>query len=171
MFLVRVVLMVCTVSMSAHFNPQALEALKTHEPYKQAMHTSALVKHEKEAVAYAKQEVGTSSQQLSYNNVHACINIAAMVHATVKIYMRLRANASTSTPASSSWWSTLCPQWMCTITSQSSFFVDSVCIVLETLLYKTIAKYIVACASHDIVDVAEEALERGKKVAKKVIAV
>ncbi len=46
------------------------------------------------------------------------------------------------------------------------FFVDALSIIIETMLYKTIAQLLLFCGTHDIDEVAQEGVSRSKKIIK-----
>ncbi|HZW61251.1 MAG TPA: hypothetical protein VFF04_03430 [Candidatus Babeliales bacterium] len=55
------------------------------------------------------------------------------------------------------------------LTNRGSFFIDSGGIILETMLYKTLAQLILLCASSDILELFESAISRGKRVARALL--
>ena len=56
------------------------------------------------------------------------------------------------------------PDFVQRICKQSRFFKDSVDIVLETLLFKTVARMILYCLKGDGFDLIKQALQKGKKI-------
>lgn len=147
------------------FSPHVLQLLRQQDnktsEYVDQTHTNTVM-HQT-----IKQQSDSSCSEWA-KKADIAINIAAVVYAAAKIYHCYSMVSPAKPTRLQTWWLAACPAWMHALTKQGSFFIDSIGCILETLVYKTIAKCVVACGTHDIVDVTEIALERSKQVATKI---
>ena len=97
------------------------------------------------------QEEEKDSSWLSYENCKKYIDMSAMISAFIRIYS---AHQKMDAPESDTDWldktiSYVCPEMLQRIAKQSKFFKESIEIVIETIILKTVAHMILYCSKGD----------------------
>lgn len=115
------------------------------------------------SIAHTHQPPNPPPSLFTYENAYTALNVATMSYVAYEIYRLYTAmiNPSQAIKTDESSFIIkafkeillfLCPQFLQNIGRIGLFFIDSFAIVVQALLYKTIAKLIILCGQGDIVD-------------------
>lgn len=99
---------------------------------------------------------------LTRQEFYKCINILSMLYASIKIikqYNNIYVQTIPDTSQNSfiisklkNFSAYMCPQFLKKLNKHGQFFINSLEIIIETLIFKYIAKLIILCGSMDILD-------------------
>lgn len=109
------------------------------------------------------------TRYFTYERCSAMINLAAAAYATHKIYHCYRFGKMRASLKSELFLYRFYPEYLKNLEDGGAFFVDATAVLVETLIYKTVAKLMLVCAMGDLSDVVEQGIIRTKKIVSALV--